>query len=163
MKTLLLVRHAKSSWENFNVTDKERPLNERGIQNALEMARRLCDKKISIDAFLSSPAKRARSTAEFFASTFQVSAGKIIIVPELYIASMEAILQAIQNAPEYASSIAVFSHNTGITDFANVLTSTHIDHMPTCAIFAVNCPISHWKEFRTEKNEFFFFDYPKSQ
>ena len=72
-KTLLLIRHAKSSWDNFALTDFDRPLNDRGKNDAPEMAKRLIDKKINIDAFISSPAKRAKKTAKLLSSSTVVS------------------------------------------------------------------------------------------
>lgn len=157
----MLVRHAKSSWENFSVKDAERPLNERGKKNAPEMARRLLKNKIPIDAFISSPAKRAKTTAAYFAEAYGTDTKHIIIVPELYMANGEAFMQAIRNAPEEADSIAIFSHNSGITDFANALSNARIDHMPTCAVFAVQCDIDSWSGFEPGSSTFYFFDYPK--
>lgn len=162
MKILLLVRHAKSSWENFSVTDEERPLNDRGKKNAPEMAKRLLKKKIGIDAFLSSPAKRARTTAEYFAEVYGVQKKQILLFPELYLAGHDAFVKVIREAPEKADSIAVFSHNNGITEFANRLSEARIDNMPTCAVFAVKCPIRHWIDFQPEGNDYYFFDFPKS-
>lgn len=163
MKSILLIRHAKSSWDNFSLKDEERPLNDRGKKNAPEMAKRLRKKKIQIDAFLSSPAKRARSTAEYFADEYGVNRKHIIILPELYMANNNAFIETIRNAPEKAVSIAIFSHNNGITDFANSLCETKIDDMPTCSIFAVHADIDEWKSFEPGKNKFNFFDYPKSK
>lgn len=161
MKTILLIRHAKSSWENFSVSDEDRPLNERGKKNAPEMARRLLKKDIRIDAFISSPAKRARATAEYFAEEYGVSKKKIILVPELYMASNAAFISTIRNAPEDAKTIALFSHNNGITEFANTLSDARIDEMPTCAVFAVHADIDDWHSFQPGNNSFYFFDYPK--
>jgi phosphohistidine phosphatase len=161
MKTLLLVRHAKSSWENFSVKDEERPLSERGKKSAPEMAARLLKKKIPINALLSSPAKRARTTAEYFIETYGLNKNGIIIVPDLYMPNNEAFIRVIRNAPPGAASIALFSHNNRITDFANTLSETRIDHMPTCAVFAVKCNIKNWSEFEVGDNEYYFFDYPK--
>jgi phosphohistidine phosphatase len=163
MKTILLVRHAKSSWENFSVSDEERPLNDRGKKNAPEMAKRLLKKGINIDAFLSSPAKRARTTAEYFAGEYKVKKNKIIIVPELYMASKDAFVNTIRNAPEEADTVALFSHNNGISDFANVLSDARIDIMPTCAVFAVQADIERWSQFEPGQTRFYFFDYPKNK
>lgn len=161
MKTILLVRHAKSSWENFSVSDEERPLNERGKKNAPEMAKRLLKKNIKIDAFISSPAKRAKTTAEYFAEEYGVSRKKIILIPELYMATASAFINAIQNAPPEANTIAIFSHNNGITDFANMLSEARIDNMPTCSVFAVTADVPDWQSFEPGKTSFYFFDYPK--
>lgn len=162
MKTILLVRHAKSSWENFSVSDEERPLNDRGKKNAPEMAKRLLKRKIEIDAFITSPAKRAVTTAEYFADVYGVKKSKLIVVSDLYMAGRDAFLKTIREAPSKASTIALFSHNNGITEFANLLSEARIDDMPTCAVFAVKSNIKHWHEFEVGNNEFYFFDYPKS-
>lgn len=126
------------------------------------MAKRLLKKKVPIDAILSSPAKRAKSTAEYFAREYEMPKKKIYLIPELYMASNEAFVKTIRNAPEKADSIALFSHNNGITQFANTLSETRIDHMPTCSVFAVKADIRSWDQFEPGKNEFYFFDYPKS-
>ena len=162
MKTIILVRHAKSSWDDFSLKDEDRPLTDRGKKNAPEMARRLLKKKIPIDAILSSPAKRAKSTAELFAKEYDIAKKKIILIPELYMASSDAFIRTIRNAPEKADSIALFSHNEGITQFANALSEARIDHMPTCSVFAVKVDIDSWNNFEPGKTEFYFFDYPKS-
>lgn len=162
LKTIILVRHAKSSWDDFSIKDEDRPLTDRGKKNAPEMARRLLKKKIHIDTLLSSPAKRAKSTAEYFAKEYDIPKKKIILIPELYMASSDAFVRTIRNAPEKADSIALFSHNEGITQFANSLSEARIDNMPTCSVFAVKVDINSWNEFETGKTEFYFFDYPKS-
>ena len=162
MKTIILVRHAKSSWDDFSLKDEERPLTDRGKKNAPDMAKRLLKRKIPIDAILSSPAKRAKSTADFFAKEYDIPKKKIYLIPELYMASNEAFVKTIRNAPDKADSIALFSHNNGITQFANTLSETRIDHMPTCSVFAVKADIDSWDQFEPGKNEFYFFDYPKS-
>ena len=162
MKTIILVRHAKSSWDDISLKDEERPLTDRGNKNAPEMAKRLLKKKVPIDAILSSPAKRAKSTAEYFAKEYEIPKKKIILIPELYMASNDAFVRTIRNAPEKADSIAVFSHNNGITQFANTLSETKIDNMPTCSVYAVKADIDSWKSFEPGKTAYYFFDYPKS-
>jgi phosphohistidine phosphatase len=161
MKSLLLIRHAKSSWD-FNVDDFERPLNERGNKNAPEMAKRLSKKDVKIDAFVSSPAKRALSTATYFAEEYGKKVKNIIIVPALYNAAAESFYTAIEDLDDDDKTVAIFSHNPGISEFANSLTDTRIDDMPTCAVFAVKVDIKKWKDFREAKKDFWFFDYPKA-
>jgi phosphohistidine phosphatase len=162
MKTVLLIRHAKSSWENFTIPDFERPLNDRGKKDAPKMAERIYSRGIGIDTFISSPAKRAKKTAEIFAKKFEVKKDDIVFVPDLYHAGDKTYYEVIKNAPGKSKTIAIFSHNPGITDFANSLTTTHIDNMPTCSVFAVKADIKEWKEFETSPKEFYFFDFPKS-
>jgi phosphohistidine phosphatase len=161
MKSLLLIRHAKSSWD-FNVEDFERPLNERGNKNAPEMAKRLLKKDVKIDAFVSSPAKRALATAAYFAEEYGKKVKNIIIVPALYNAAAESFYTGIEDLDNDDKTVAIFSHNPGITEFANSLTDTRIDDMPTCAVFALKVDIKKWKDFREAKKEIWFFDYPKA-
>lgn len=162
MKTIVLVRHAKSSWDDISLSDEERPLTDRGRKNAPEMARRLLKKKIPIDVILSSPAERAKATADFFAKEYDIKKKKIILVPGLYMAAHDAFVKTIREAPPEANSIALFSHNNGITQFANALSAARIDHMPTCSVFVVNVDIQDWRAFEPGKTQFLFFDYPKS-
>jgi phosphohistidine phosphatase len=162
MKSIFFIRHAKSSWDNATISDFERPLNERGKHDAPEMAKRLAKKDIKIDAFISSPAKRAKKTAQIFAEAFEVEKDDIIYVPELYNASLPVFSRIIRSLDEELKSIAIFSHNPGITEFVNTLTSEiRIDNIPTCGIFAVRFPEGSWAEFDTAVKEFWFFDYPK--
>lgn len=161
MKTVLLIRHAKSSWGDLSLPDFDRPLNDRGKADAPKMAKRIY-KKIKIDTFISSSAKRAKKTAEIFAEQYGVKKKDIIFVPELYHASDDTYYDAIAGAPPKSDSIAVFSHNPGITEFANRLTANRIDNMPTCSVFAVRANIEDWSEFRQATKEFYLFDFPKS-
>ncbi len=163
MKSILLVRHAKSSWENFSIKDFDRPLNDRGKKAAPEMAERLVAKKIPIDAFVSSPAKRASKTAEAFVKVFDISKDKIIYKDKLYEPSDASIASVIADLDNQWNTVAIFSHNPGITDFANELTSTRIDNMPTAGIFAVRANILEWKDFEEAEKEFWFFDFPKNE
>lgn len=162
MKTVLLIRHAKSSWGDLSLPDFERPLNERGKVDAPKMAKRIYKKKISLDTLISSPAKRARKTAEIFAEQYGIKKSDIIFVPELYHASDDSYYDVITSVSQKSNSIAIFSHNPGITEFANRLTEKRIDNMPTCSVFAVRADIQHWSEFKQAGKEFYFFDFPKS-
>ncbi len=80
MKTLLLVRHAKSSWNDLTLSDFDRPLNDRGKDDAPQMAKRIKDKKIKIDLFISSPAKRAKKTANIFMEIFDENKKKYLLL-----------------------------------------------------------------------------------
>jgi phosphohistidine phosphatase len=162
MRQLILIRHAKSDWGDFSLPDFDRPLNERGKRDAPVMAQRLLDKKISIDAFISSPAKRAKKTAGFFADAYKRDKGDIIFYQELYAAPEHVFYDVIAKTKNKFDSIAVFSHNPGITDFANQLTDVKIDNIPTCGIFAVKIDCATWADFKSAKKEFWFFDYPKN-
>lgn len=162
MKHILLIRHAKSSWDDPAQPDFERPLNERGKRDAPQMAQRLLARSIDIDAFISSPAKRARKTADLFAAEYKVGKDSIIQVPELYHPAPANFFDVIAKVPGAAGTIALFSHNPGITEFVNMLTEVRVDDMPTCAIYGVQVHTTDWAQFRDAPKTFWFFDYPKS-
>jgi phosphohistidine phosphatase len=162
LKSLLLIRHAKSDWNDPSLDDFDRPLNERGKKDAPLMAQRLVDKKIKVDAFLSSPAKRAAKTARAFAEALGKKKDSIIFEEKLYLASVDTFFKVISLVDDRYDSVALFSHNNGLTDFANQLTDTRTDNIPTCGIFAIKIQANSWEEIREAKKEFWFFDYPKS-
>jgi phosphohistidine phosphatase len=163
MKQLLLIRHAKSDWNSPSLGDFDRPLNERGKRDAPAMAHRLLDKKIKIDAFIASLAKRAKKTASIFAKEYKRDTDEIIFKEELYAAPSTVFYDVISKTDDKFDSIAVFSHNPGITDFANSLTDVRIDNIPTCGIFAVKADVKYWNDFKDAEKEFWFVDYPKAE
>lgn len=162
MKELILVRHAKSDWGNPGLDDFDRPLNERGKRDAPAMAQRLLDKKISIDLIVSSPAKRAAKTAKAFAEAYGIKKSEILFLPELYLAPPSVFFKVLNGLDTKAKTVALFSHNEGITDFANQLSQARIDNIPTCGVFAVKVKADHWAAFQEAEKEFWFFDYPKA-
>jgi phosphohistidine phosphatase len=162
MKTLILVRHAKSSWADQGVDDFDRPLNDRGKKDGQEMAKRLHKRDIDVDLFVSSPARRARRTARYFAEEYGVDKDDILLVKELYLAAPHSFSQVITAMNDKHDSIAIFAHNPGITEFASSLTNVRIDDMPTCAVFAVSADTDSWSQFEQAEKKFLFFDYPKN-
>ena len=162
MKTLLIVRHAKSSWDDAAMKDFDRPLNDRGRRDAPAMAERLIRDGVSIDRFISSPAKRARQTAEIFTEAYGIKHKEIQFIPELYHATPDVFRTVVTALDDKDESVAIFSHNPGITAFANILSTVRVDNMPTCAIFAVKAETSHWGDFLSASPTFWFFDYPKA-
>ena len=162
MKRIYLVRHAKSSWAQMDLNDFDRPLNERGQKDAPVMAERLYKKKIEIDALISSPAVRAKNTAILFSKVLDIKEKKITYVDELYHAGISNFDSVIASMDDDFKRIVLFSHNPGITEFANTLVNdVHVDNMPTCSIFAVEADVKKWKDFKNSKKTFLFFDYPK--
>src|SRR5262249_9132075 len=116
MKQLLLIRHAKSDWNAPSSGDFDRPLNDRGKRDAPEMAERLTERKIEIDAIVASPEKRAKKTATIFAKEYKIDKDDIILKEELYGAAVSAFYEVISRVNDKFDSIAVFSHNPGITE-----------------------------------------------
>lgn len=162
MKTLILVRHAKSDWTHEGLGDTERPLNERGKKDAPEMAKRLRKKGLKIDAFISSPAKRALRTARFFAEEFDVKKDDIRIEKRLYGAMPSQFEEVIASLKDKEETVILFSHNPGITEYVNTICDVRTDNMPTCAIFAVQADIDSWQDFVKAEKKFLFYDYPKN-
>lgn len=162
MKKLYMVRHAKSSWGDFTTPDFDRPLNDRGKKDAPEMAKRLLDKGATIDVFISSPAKRAKSTCKAFCKVYDRDKDEIIFVDELYHASVETFNKVVSAIDDKWDAAIIFSHNPGITDFVNTLVNdVSVDNMPTCAIFAVEIEADSWSGFLAAGKKFLFVDYPK--
>lgn len=165
MKTLILVRHAKSSWDNILLSDFERTLNKRGHEDAPIMAQRLINKhRLIPDACISSTAIRALTTAEYFFSHIQLvnKNVKLIQLPELYHANESVFVKTIASIDNQLQTVALFSHNPGITYFANRLTTISIDNMPTCALFIVKANCNSWEKFESAQKQFLGFDYPKA-
>lgn len=160
MKTLILVRHAKSSHSFGPSSDFDRPLNERGFRDAADMGKKLFKKDVLIDQFVSSPAVRAKTTAELFVSEYDRKLKDIFFVPTLYHASTVNFLEIVRELKDTYKNVALFSHNPGITEFAASLSSTQIDHMPTCSVFAVSCMVDSWKDFEGSIKNFLFFYKP---
>ena len=161
MKTLILVRHAKSSHSFGFSSDFDRPLNDRGFREASDMGKKLFKKKISIDQFISSPALRAKTTAELFAAEYDRKMKEILFVPELYHADPDQFLAVIGSIADGCGHVALFSHNPGITEFASSLTNTHITQMPTSSVFAVSAGVDHWNDFAGSEKQFLFFYKPE--
>ena len=163
MKSVLFIRHAKSSWDNASVSDFDRSLNERGKKDAPEMARYLISKKVPLDSFISSPAKRARKTAELFISTYELPESTLVLKPELYLPSTDIFYDMIEGTGNQFHHLAICSHNPAITNFVNLLTNEiKVDNIPTCGIFAIKANIKEWQDFRKAPKQFWFFDYPKN-
>ena len=162
MKSLYIVRHAKSSWGNLTLSDFDRPLNDRGKTDAPMIAQRLLKDKIKIDIFISSPAKRALKTCKIFCKEYNKDEKAILEIDELYHAAVETFYKVVTAIPDEFETAAIFSHNPGITDFVNSLgTDIKVDNMPTCAVFGVELNAANWKDFSNANKKFVLFQYPK--
>jgi len=160
-KTLYLVRHAKSSWKNEGLTDEERPLNKRGKHDAPFMGKQLGQRGEKPDLLISSPAKRALSTAKLFARELGYAKENIVVMEELYMADVSDFIKIIQNINDKAVSIMLFSHNPGITYFANFISGSDIENIPTAGVVRIDLDISSWIDAGKTKGNRVFFEYPK--
>jgi len=163
MKKLFLVRHAKSSWDDPSLDDIDRPLNDRGKNNAPEMGERLKKQGILPDLLISSPASRARSTAKKLAKKIGYAKNEIQINDGLYHGSDDILIDIVRNLPDTAESVMLFGHNPGFTYFANQLCNINIYNIPTAGVVAIDFPMDSWQDVEFGKGELVFFDYPKKQ
>ena|SRR5688572_28437084 len=164
MKSLYIIRHAKSSWSDPTESDFDRGLNERGKRDAPRMAKRLKEKEIYPYLMLSSPAKRAFSTAKRLAEVLNYSKKNIKTEEKLYHADEDTILSVIHNIKDKHNIVLLFGHNPGLTDFVNTLAAEeiNIDNVPTCGIVAFNLFVESWKDVSWASAKMLFFDYPKA-
>ena len=163
MKELLLIRHAKSSWNNPELSDFDRPLSERGYQNAELMAKRLVDNYISFDYMISSPAKRAKSTALITAKKAGFPSSQIVFNEDVYMASLLSLVDIIRDVPSKYSKVALVGHNPNITELINYLVGESIENLPTGFHFLMSFPIQCWSGIKSGSGIREYFNYPKSK
>lgn len=161
-KELLLIRHAKSDWDNIKLRDFDRPLNSRGEKNAPEMAARLKKKNLIPSQIISSPALRAITTAEYFAEELGIKRTDIIKEAEIYEAFTSTLLEVINNLDDISSFTALFGHNPSITSIANNLCNANLLNIPTCGVVLIRFPFDSWNMVSAGTGELIFFDYPKN-
>lgn len=161
-KQLVLVRHGKSDWGNANLKDFDRPLNNRGKENAPEMAERLFNKNFKPDILVSSPAKRAFTTAKYFAKQYAIDKSDILLEPSIYEANIKALLNVVNDLDNSYNKVIMFGHNPGFTEFVNYLADAKIYNIPTCGMVMLTFPFDEWSLVSAHTGELVFFDYPKN-
>jgi len=162
-RTLYLVRHAKSSWDDPSLNDFDRPLNERGKRDAPRMAKRMKERELAPDLLYSSPAKRALKTCKEFAKVLGIRESTIRTNRDLYHASEEMLLEKIKNLGDKSTEVMVFGHNPGLTEFANLVTGGSIDNIPTSGVVGIRFKAGSWKEIAPGSGKVLFFDFPKQE
>lgn len=155
MKHLILVRHAKSDWPE-ETEDFDRPLADTGLQDALKMSKFLKNKNIGIDFLVSSPAIRALNTCKIFKQTYNLN---FITDQKLYNPSENNFQSVIYNLTDDLNSVAFFSHNNGISNFANSITE-NIFHFPTCGVAGFEIDCDSWLQFEGADKKLLFFYEP---
>jgi len=162
-KKLLLVRHAKSDWDNIKLSDFDRPLNSRGEKNAPEMAKRLFKKGVIPQQIVSSPAVRALTTARYFAKELGLEKSEIVKEPEIYEALTSTLMEVVNKLDNNTSFTALFGHNPGITSFVSNLCNTDLYNIPTCGVVLIEFPFDDWAMVSAGTGEMVFYDYPKNE
>ena len=162
MKSLLLIRHAKSSWKDPSLTDLQRPLKKRGIRNAREMAERIGELKLEIQKIISSPARRAVQTLDEMADATGFGQDSVQIMPELYSFDYDDVIVSLKTMDDLWQSVAMVGHNPAITDAVNFLALEHIGNIPTCGIALLELDIDHWTDLRAGCAPLQHYDFPKN-
>ena len=163
MRTLYLIRHAKSSWEDPEMDDFDRPLNKRGKRDAPLMGRRLSGRGICPGLMITSPAKRAIVTARTVAKEVGYAEKEIETHEAIYGGGVPHLLEVIQEIDDSNDQAMLFGHNPGLTALALDLTDARIDNIPTCGVFCIRFDVASWREVDRGTGEMVFFDYPKKK
>jgi len=161
-KTLTIVRHAKSSWSDGSLPDRERPLNRRGEKDAPEMGRRIAEAGIRPSLIISSPAVRAWTTAKAVAGALSYPVEFLQRESDLYHASVDTILDVICAQDNQFNNLMLFGHNPGLTDFANFLQPGLTHNLPTAGVVCVEIDQEDWALHARPKTTLVLFDYPKN-
>lgn len=162
MKTLTLLRHAKSSWKNHDLADHQRPLNRRGEKDAPAMAARISGAGIRPSLILSSPALRAWTTAKIVAREISYPIEFLQREEDLYLADVESLLAFLERQDSKFNSIMLVGHNPGLTDLANFLLPDVTDNLPTCGVISMTVDAEDWFLPPASGAELLVFDFPKN-
>ncbi len=163
MKTLYLSRHAKSSWNNANMSDHARPLNDRGEQDAPEMGKRLRKRTPQPTIIISSSAVRAETTATILAEAIDYPISDLQIDERLYGAEANDVIGIIRELDDAIDCAMLVGHNPTFTNLINSLTGSQIDNVPTCGMAVLRFPINSWLKIGEMQGELLNFDYPKKE
>jgi phosphohistidine phosphatase len=162
MKTIILVRHAKSSWKDLSLDDFDRPLNKRGKKNAPFMGEKLKERQIMPDLVLSSPAKRARKTATVIAKAIGYPKKKIVFDDNMYHANAMYLFEMVRDLDDKYETIMLFGHNPDFNDLANMLLKKNLVYnIVTTGVYCIKLNVDQWQKVREGKGESVFYDYPK--
>lgn len=145
MLLLTLVRHAKSTWDYPELSDFERPLNERGRRDAPRMAQR-AQALSKVSRIISSPATRAITTARLFAEQLGIDFDAILIEAKLYDASRKTLLEVLTRIESKPEHVMLFGHNPGFSELAHTLGNSPFDDLPTCAVVHFKLAVKQWQD-----------------
>jgi len=144
MKTVILVRHGKSSWE-YGVSDQDRPLQERGISDAHLVSAEFKRISDNIDSAHSSPANRALHTCMIFLRTFNYPLEKLKISDQLYDFSGESVMSYVKQLDDNLNKVLIFGHNYALTNIVNQWGNKAFDNVPTSALVQISFDVTSWK------------------
>ena len=160
-RRLLIIRHGKSSWDHEGLDDIDRPLSDRGIRNAGEMARRLLERGTVPQLILSSPANRALNTALIMLRTWEMDTEKLQIHDPLYMAYVSEIEEVVAGVAREVKDLAVFGHNPSFTEYANRFLDEPLDNLPTAGVVELRLDTDDWNGIGRRDLIAAHVDYPK--
>lgn len=161
MKTLVLVRHAKSSWKDPSLEDIARPLNKRGKRDAPLMSRHLYSTGVRPELIVCSPSRRTRDTAAFFKKQFDWKEDQFVVDQRLYHGDVFDINEVLSGLGNEFEQVMIFVHNPGITAYINQESNLSVSNIPTCGVVVLDSEVSSWSNFTTSNKEVRYSFYPK--
>ena len=161
MKRLILVRHAKSSWKDPQLPDFDRPLNKRGQHDAPMMGKRLAGRQCLPDLMISSPARRAITTAQEIAREIGYPKTRILIESSIYEATVSVLMSVLHDIDNSHDHVMLIGHNPGLTSLSYHLTDYPIDNIPTCGLVDIEFNVERWRDLTPAGGHLCLFDYPK--
>ena len=161
MKTLIIARHAKSGWDNPDLRDFDRTLNQRGLRDAPFMADKIKGLVSCPDLIVTSGAVRARTTAGYFVEAFDYPAEKLVIDDRIYDGGPRYIINLLKKSDDSVNFVALFGHNPDITSVVTFFSGKHFENVPTCGVVCIEFDIESWSDIDKENGNMKFFEYPK--
>lgn len=161
MKTLYLVRHAKSSWKDASLPDHDRPLNKRGEEDAPRMGKRLARRRPKPGLIISSSAVRAKTTAKLLATEIGYPKANIVVDKLIYEAELRDLVSIIRGLDNNVDCVMLVGHNPAFTLLVNSLAQCDIANVPTCGLAVLSFDMDSWNDIDRVSGELLDFDYPK--
>ncbi|GAB3193965.1 phosphohistidine phosphatase [Pontibacter aydingkolensis] len=162
MKTLYILRHAKSSWDFDELSDHDRPLNKRGRNDAQLMGQELSGRGAIPALIVSSSAVRAITTATLVGREMKFETEDIVVTDKIYGADKHELLDVVHNTPSDVDSVMLVGHNEPISEFANMLSPEHVVSLPTTGVVALSFNCDSWYDISKENASLLFYDFPKN-
>ncbi|MFY0690237.1 MAG: histidine phosphatase family protein [Cyclobacteriaceae bacterium] len=162
MKTIYLIRHAKSSWKFDGLNDFDRPLNKRGRRDVKIMGKHLRQHAPAPAVIVTSPASRTFYTALHLGDYWSLNEDHILLNHELFHAGQSKILGIIGDLASKHDTVGICCHNPGITNLANHLSTSQVDNIPTCGVVGISFKTTSWKNIEASKSEAIFSFFPKT-
>lgn len=160
-RTLYLIRHAKSSWDDETQRDFDRVLNQRGLRDAPAMAKKHANAGVAVDHIISSPAMRAHTTSKFYAHAHGMDVEQIDLQETIYNAGVMDLLEVVRNINDNHACVLMFGHNPGISMLVGFLSGQSVS-MPTNGVAELKMDLKHWKDADAYCAELASFDFPKN-